>query len=62
MRASRSDLIHYSSGYQGLGIVVVMIVTILIVAGWSCWISHCESKGLNRFDKAIGIEHAEKGK
>jgi hypothetical protein len=62
MRASRSDLVHYSSGYQGLGIVVVMIAMVLVITAWSCWISHCESNGLNKFDKAIGIKHAEKGK
>jgi hypothetical protein len=53
--------VNYSSGYQGLGVMAVVFGMLLLVATWSCWISHCEKQGLNKFDKAIGVEHVEKG-
>jgi ABC-type nickel/cobalt efflux system permease component RcnA len=59
MAASRSELTRVTAtrSYESLSIFAIVLV--LALCTWSCWISHCERAALNRFDKAIGVEHVE---
>jgi hypothetical protein len=46
------DLVNYQSGYQGLGIIVMVFIVFFIVA---CWQLSCENRVTQKFDHAMGM-------
>jgi hypothetical protein len=61
MHASRSELTRVTATRSYESISIFAIVLILALCTWSLWISRCETRALSQFDKAIGVEHTEKG-
>jgi hypothetical protein len=47
------DLLNYQSGYQGLGVIVMVFVVFFIVA---CWQLSCDHKVLEHFDHAMEVQ------
>jgi hypothetical protein len=41
-----SDLVHYHSGYEGLGLAWVVIAIVLAVGIWTLWVENCEHRAL----------------
>jgi hypothetical protein len=47
------DLVNYQSGYQGLGVIVMVFVVFFIVA---CWQLSCDHRVLEQFDHAMAVK------
>lgn len=43
-----------TSGYEGIGILLVVVV--LILCCWSCFIGRAETKALQQFDRALEVQ------